>query len=474
MASKPIASAKPQVFAKLSLLSRKGKILPGTLIDNVGYYFSKCEFKAMVNGGYTLRLDLYDAAFALHSAMVEKGYFAKARANAILIEFQLKWSSKNESFEVDNSGQVTISPKESTDQYTSTKTKMQRAIVVSMKVFGENDDQAHIEMIAIDPAAFYLNMGDGSGKGYEGAVHQVIENVIKDYFPLVGELTVSKTTDFPSVWWMMRQDPKTFLSSLFDWSASITEKRTHWIIASDGFNLAIKEQAHWSSKQRAEYTFAPKKGGRSSDIREFDILTENALASVESKLIVQGISAISGQYLDRTTDPDEKHLYVKDSTTTNKIIPRIKEDQGFAKAADGDPPQVGWSSISSIPEFNSGELGIPYNEYIDGRARGLYLNLAQATFRARITITGHGEYNSNFGLGIDTVFIKWTQVKNVTAGSSPEALAADLKKDANSEYWWMSGSWIVYGFHHKVTRGDWTTELYLTRYDYNAEGKRVP
>jgi hypothetical protein len=118
-------------------------------------------------------------------------------------------------------------------------------------------------------------------------------------------------------------------------------------------------------------------------------------------------------------------------------------------------------------------MGINYRTYIDGRARGLYLNLAQATFRARIVVNGHGEWNSNKGLGVDTIVIRWSQVAQKFTQADPEAIANDLKKDAAETEWWMTGNWMVYGFHHKVTRGSWTTDLYITRYDFEATGLPV-
>jgi len=474
MASKPTASAKPQVSAKLSLIDRQGAILPGSIIDNVGYYFSKCEFKAMVNGGYTIKLILYDAGFVLHSEMIKKGYFTEARSHAILLKFQIFWGDpRADTWQGDTTGQVAVTAAELELNERGRKTLEQQAIIISMKAYGENDDRSHIEFIAIDPAAFYLNMGDGSGAAFYGRVDKVIQDVVRKYYPLCFRLDISETSDHKTIWYMMRQDPKTFLSSLIDWSSSITEKKTHWIIAPDGFDLDIKEQAAYISEQRADYTYSPSREVRASDILEFDVLAENALASIETKIITQGMSAVSGEYLDRITDKKEEYLFVKDSTTPNKLIPKVGGRSSFKKPVEGAPPVVGWTSVNSIPEFNAGDMGLNYRNYIDGRARGLYLNLAQATFRARIVVNGHGEWNSNKGLGVDTIVIRWSQVAQKFTQADPEAIANDLKKDAAETEWWMTGNWMVYGFHHKVTRGSWTTDLYITRYDFEATGLPV-
>jgi len=128
---------------------------------------------------------------------------------------------------------------------------------------------------------------------------------------------------------MMRQDPKTFVASLFDWSASATRKQTQWVFAPDGFDLVIKEQAELQSRQRGFYRFMDQNAH--DTIRNWEFLADNALSVVQTKLITQGISAVSGQYLDRITDKNEEKVFIKDGRTPNKVIAKIKKHKGYPK-----------------------------------------------------------------------------------------------------------------------------------------------
>jgi hypothetical protein len=38
----------------------------------------------------------------------------------------------------------------------------------------------------------------------------------------------------------------------------------------------------------------------------------------------------------------------------------------------------------------------------------------------------------------------------------------------------MDGHWLLYGFHHVFVAGQWNTQLFLSRLDYDAEGKLKP
>jgi hypothetical protein len=89
----------------------------------------------------------------------------------------------------------------------------------------------------------------------------------------------------------------------------------------------------------------------------------------------------------------------------------------------------------------------------------MWLNLVNALMRVKIECVGHGEWSSCEGLGCDTAFIKWTSGKRDDGLDKP--------------FWWMTGNWLVYGFHHRVNRGFWFTDLYLARFDHDAEGKKV-
>lgn len=432
--SVPKAQAKPQITLIFDMPT------PDLEEIDVGLFMRKFEFKGMVNGGYIIKGKLFDAHFSMLNRLVDTGYFKLTRTKPVKVRFQIRWGPKSEAF------------------YPENATKEQVAYLLSLRAVGETSgDNAMIEFIAMDPPSWLLNMGDGSGKVYNGSVSSAIKKVVEEYAPGIS-LEISKTVDSPKgKWWMMRQDPKTFISSMFDWSSSVTRKKTQWVFEPDGFNLVIKEQGELSSTQRAFYRFLD---GQSHDtIRNWEFLADNALSAVQTKLITQGISAISGQYLDRITDKAEKVVFVKDSRTPNKKIARIEDDQGFTKPPETKPQQVGWSSIATIPEvYSAGDIGIPYDQYIDGRPRAMWLNLVNALMRIKIECLGHGEWSSCKGLGVDTVFIRWTSGKG-SLGDKP--------------YWWPTGNWVVYGFHHRVDRGSWYTDLYLARFDFDSIAEKV-
>jgi len=429
MPSIPKAEARPQI--ELYFPDVNGK--------DWGIKFSKLEFKGMLNGGYIVKVKLFDPHFNLQRILIDSGYLQESRSKTLLMKFKIKWGAGSQPV-----------PEKATD-YQST-------YVTSLKAYGESSDNAYLEFIGIDIPSWHLNTGDGSGKIYTGNVQGVIKQVVNEYAPDI-EVEVSSTLDSKhNKWQMMRMDPKTFIGSLLDWSSSITINKTNWIVIVDGKKLEIKEQADIRSIPRAYYRFWD--GEAHDTISKWEFLANNALSIAETKIITQGLSAVSGQYLDRTTDPEETMVFAKDTTTSHKKIAQTKPDQSFSKPDDSpgsDPPKVGWTSISAIPEiYSAGDLGLKYNQYIDGRPRGIFLGLTNGLMRMKLTVVGHGEWSSCKGLGTDTVFIKW-----MSAASSGKKL------------WFLSGNWIIYGFQHKVQNGRWLTDLYLSRYDHNSSAEKV-
>jgi hypothetical protein len=423
-----------------------------------GDSFSEFEFKGMANGGYTVRATLFDSHFNLLTKLMggtgteDQQYLRNARNELpILMEFQIRWHNEKEI------------------NYPDKSTRTQHAYVVSLSADGAAADMGRLEFIAIDPPSWFLNTGDASGKMYKGRVSKVMEQMLDEYCPVKYEVSKTKDSD-DNKFWMMRQDPKTFLSSLVDWSSSVTPNKTNWIIGMDGKpvdggpQLIIKEQNELQSQQRAFYTVWHSKGHDS--IGSWELLTDNALAITNTKLVTSGISATTGAYLDKIKDEKEDKLFAKDITTDKKKIAKTKSIQAFTKPDDDvgkgpdpnpDPKSpssgVGWTSITSIPElYSAGDIGMKYEEYIDGRPRGMFLNLTNALMRAKITVIGHGIWDNTLGLGVDTVFLKWW--------------------GANNEPWFMSGNWLVYGFHHRVKRRTWETDVYIARYDQTQGPER--
>jgi len=401
-----------------------------------GHLFKSFEFQGMVNGGYIIRAQLYDANYGLLNRLMEEGYLKETRENPVAVRFQILAGVNG--------------------VYPESATKPQTAIVLGIDVVGGPADIGVIEFMAIDPPSWYLNMGDASGGVFKGRVDQVIKQVIQKYAPQV-TAEVGRTVDSEqNKFWMMRQDPKTFLASLMDWSSSVTQRKTNWLVEVDGYNISIKEQAALVSKQRGFYRYIS--GNNQSTIERLALKADNALSVVQTKLITAGLSSISGQYLDKITDEKEKKVVVKDSNTSNKQIAKTNDDQSFSKPPDAGPIRAGWTEVTAIPEvYSAGELGLRYDEYIDGRPRALWLNMVNSLLRAKFSVLGHGEWSECRGLGIDTVFIKWTSSKNI----------------GGDQFWWTTGAWLVYGFNHVVSSDEWTTDLYCARFDHNADARRI-
>lgn len=408
-----------------------------------GHLFKKIEFKAMLNGGYIVKALLGDPNFSLLDSLIEQGYLQKSRTKVLKIKFKLK-AGPNE------------------QEVPEKATKYQTAHIISLRALGDRSDRGLLEFIGIDPPSWYLNTGDGSGQIITGNVQTAIRKIVEQYAPNI-KLDITETVDSKqNKWSMYRQDPKTFIGSLLDWSSSVTKNKTNWLISSDGDELNIQEQAAIKSKPRAFYRFWD--GSGNDTIMDWELISNNALSLTNTKIITQGLSTTSGQYLDRISDRDEKMVFIKDANTKNKRIAKTDDTQSFSKPNDNigsGPQEIGWTSVSAIPEIHSaGDMGLKYSEYIDGRPRGMYLDLVNSLMKLKVTVIGHGEWDSNVGLGVDTVFLKWMKLQR---GSD----------DASGTLWFLSGNWIIYGFHHRMTRGAWLTDLHLARFDHDAIAKRV-
>lgn len=402
----------------------------GQAVD-AGFLCTRLQFKAMMNGGYTVSGRLEDANFnIIRRLILETQYFNLARSNIFRVRFRLKWNGN------DN------------------RTQMQTAYVIAMRASGKDSDTAYIEFIAIDPPSWYLNAGDASGGVFRGRVSDVIKAVVAKYAPGIA-LDVSETTDSANNrFWMMGMDPKTFISSLVDWSSSLTRGRTQWIIAMDDTAMQIKAQDEIPSRNVGFYT-GPHAGAAAPDVRDWEVLADNALSIMNTKLVTHGASSVSGEYLDVVSDAGRDKVTVKDSTTPRKYKARVGQGRSFAKPPDGVPPAVGMTAIGAIPEvYSAGELGMSYSEYIDGRPRGLWLNMSNMIMRCRFRVIGHGVFYSGVGLGVDTITVRWT--------------------DAEGKPFFLAGNWIVYGFEHQYRTSSWATDLYCARIDYDATATAVP
>lgn len=421
MAKSPVATDRADIDLYFDL--------GGEAID-AGKICVQFKFRAMMNGGYLIAGKLKDANFnIIRKLLVEVEYLKRARSQVFRCQFRLKWGAENQ-------------------------TLLQTAYIISLHGTGGIADSADLEFVGIDPPSWFLNIGDGSGAAYRGKVSEVLTQVVQQYAPTI-TLDVSETIDSPhNRFWMMGQDPKTFISSLLDWSSSITRNKTQWIVANDDTFMQIKEQADIPSENVAFYV-GPNRGPTGGSIRTWELIADNALSTTNTKVITNGMSVISGQYLDKESDPGEDKVVVKDKNTGRKYKAKTSAGKAFTKPGDSDPPNVGFTQVSSVPEvYSAGELGVAYEKYVDGRARAMWLNMTNMVMRCVFKVIGHGVFYSGIGLGTNTFTVQWI--------------------DIDGKPFFLAGNWIVYGFEHNYKPGDWTTDVYGARFDFDAAAQAVP
>lgn len=393
---------------------------------------------AFVNGGYHVACRVHDPLWNILRTLATEKYLATGRKKSTSVKFKLKWDDL--------------------------ETDEREGILVDLKADG-NQMGGILEFSAIDPFSYLLETGNADGsvfKGKIGGKKGVIAQVIKKYLPPDFTFEISETDDNEeNLWYMMRQDPRTFIRSLLEWSSSLTKKKTHWIVASSGKKIIIKEQADLKGDpldpENPVYHVNTKSSG-ANDVIEFEVLTDSTLTSFQTKIITQGLSAISGQYLDKITDKEEEKVFVKDKRTKNKINTKIKKDRGFDKPneelnADAGFTKSGATAFMAVPEHNAGDVGKDYEKYIDGRARGMFLDMLNLMMRIKIVVQGDHKVHDSTKLGVSWVVLNWN--------------------DIDGKPYFLSGPWLVYGFKHIMEVSSWTTELYLARLDFNAEARKV-
>jgi hypothetical protein len=404
--------------------------------------FEKFEWASFINSGYIIRAKIVDPYFGILRDVATKEYLEKARVEPTALKFKIQWPDKDP-----------------TDERIAYLAYLKGDGIVF---------QGKTEFIGIDPPSWWLNAGDADGSAWTkndkngtqtGKISDVIKSVIAKYTApdKVGiKSEVTETNDSEeNVWWMMRQDPKTFISSILEWSASLTQKKTTWVVASVDRKITIKEQAALpdglpaDKKDFGVFSFNTKPPA-ATDIKNYELLTNNVISVFQTKLITQGISAVSGRFMDKITEKESKKVFIEDENTENKLNTSIEQDRGFKKPSDKD-----WATtIVAIPELSGGELGIPYEDYIDGRARATYMDMLNMVMRLRVRIHGDDRFDDSSILGASTVTIAW----NDPVEEIP---------------YFLSGKWIIYGFHHIVDRSFWWTDLYLYRIDFDAAARKL-
>ena len=408
---------------------------------NPGNFYRWLTFTCWVNNGYTLRCRLHDNNRSiLNKWMIKQKYFKEVRKAPSHVKFQILAGPDG--------------------KYPDSATKQGDAIITSFKSVTTSDSNwaNDVEFEAISPPDWYLWNGAAAGKLYTGKVSDVIKQCCEEYLKPGGiSVQVSKTTDSEQgQWWMMRQDPHTFISSLMDWSSSITSKRTNWLVEvqDEGQTLKIYELAESESKNRGVYRLGPQ-----GSVVGLEILGDNAFSLSSTKLVTAGLSSISGTYYDKKTDKAEEQVYAKDKTTPGKKFANVDGDdtKSYDPPPDSEPPDskvAGYTAIHAIPEFNAGELGVHYQDFIDGCARNIYLQNLALLHRIRVTVIGTGEYSDGVNLGSDTIYI--------------------IAKDSQDDAVYLEGFWLLQGFQHRVSKDRWYVDLYCTRNDVMAQADYVP
>jgi hypothetical protein len=383
------------------------------------------EWKSFINGGYTIRAKVSDPYFRiLKDFSVSTNYLKQARQAPTLVEFRLGWRGNEE----------------------LSMSEYRQAYISDLDQYGTHT-HAQFEFVAVDPASWFLNAGVGDGKVYKGCICDVIKEVVADYAPEIKVEVTETEDDKNGLWPMMRQDPKSFIQSMLDWSANLTPMKTHWITVTKDLKLYIKEQADLVGNRIHYGHFnVSKNHEKLNDIIDYSLITNNFLSVYQNSIVTQGISAVSGKFIDQITDRDK--VEIRDENTPNKLNTRVDPDKAFSK------PNCRWAtSITGIPEHNGGELGIKYEDYLGGRARNLYLNMLPMVMRLRLSLTGTPIFDDPSRLGVSTLTLNW--------------------KDQDEEDYMLSGRWIVYGFHHKVTPKNWFTDAYIYRIDHDANARKI-
>lgn len=396
--------------------------------------FISLEWRAFVNNGYIVRAKLSNTFhYILDQLGVFTLYSSEARAKELILKFRIGWKGGRDDIEI------------------IPKSDIITAIITDLDAYG-TPDMGQFEFIAIDPPSFYLNAGKGDGRVYEGNITNVIKQVVSEFSN--GQVTahVTETNDSKTgLWPMMRQDPKTFILSLLDWSADLTPNKTHWLITAKNNDIYIQEQQELKNRKKHLGTFNVEFGNpKPNDIRDYSLIANNFLSIYQTKMFTQGISTVSGKFIDKKTDKDKAEI--KDENTGKKL--NVKFDKGFRR-----PSKELGTSIVAHPEFSAGDVGIKYADYIGGRPRQLYLKMLQTILRARIGFDGSPKFKDPSILGVSTLTLNW--------------------RDLQNQKTMMNGKWIVYGFHHQVTfageniQPDWKTDAYIYRLDKNANADKI-
>lgn len=400
---------------------------------NLTTYVDLFKWSAFMNNGYVIYARFIDPNLVNFTTLANSKYLAEARKKPLEVKFRLKYNTSTTGME-----------KTGTDIRIAYMTNLHAIIPDSTTPAG------FFEFIAVDPSSYRLNSGDSSGAAYKGTVSDVITQVVGRYAPEVS-VSVSKTNDNKSnIWYQMRMAPKDFIVTLLDWSSSLTNNETNWIVASVDKTLQIKEQSELQSIDYGTYTVNTNYPGIHNCIR-WELIAENYLTNIQTAIDTGGISATSGLYVSKENSITKDLSVITDARTSNKKNVELTNEQSFTKPTD---ILTGYTHVKSVPEDSSGSIGIKYQNYIDGRARQFYISMLYRLLRIKVSVFGNPNLDDGSNLGVSTVTLNMV--------------------DSKDEPYWIGGKWLIYGWEHIFDRNrHWRTNLYLSRFDYNSDAQVI-
>ena len=434
------------------------------------------EWTSFINGGYSIKAVFYDHLYNRINELAAQFYLENSRNIPLQASFQLGWGN-------------TLSGALFTSKLT--------AFITQIAVGGVNNS-AEFGLEAIDPASYILYNGRGDGSARKGNLSSVIKSVIDDATTnvtsgitdiITGEqfklhIDVSKTNDSKNgTWYTMQMDPMTFIKSSLEWSSSLTDDKSMWVIASGMFkkddDAADKETQKESEipaifiKQWPElYSLLPANKRdlfvnvntstpNQNDVVSIDFIGNNFISASSTELRTGGISSTTGAFYDYKTT---KKTIVNDEQTPRKLnIKDLDKTLSYTKpksSSGGNFINKGVTRVGCIPEMNGGELGVNYVDYIDGRARQSYLDMLSNLMRIKVRVFGWHLIDDSRMLGTTVIGLN---------------LKDSSKNDSETSYF-LSGRWMLYGFKHIISRnGNWYTDLFLFRLDHDSNAEiKVP
>ena len=404
------------------------------------------QWESFVNRGYTIKVVVLDPNYNLLKSTVNGSggdvnqikYLKEGRKKIVTVRFKLKKGDQ--------------------------ETEEQVAYLTDMQSTGVGVGARTI-FIGIDPLSFLLSRGKSKGNYYDGSVSDVIKQVVTEYSSQPNgpgaTVNVSKTEDNDkNRWFTYRQDPKTFIKSLLDWSSSVTKGKSRWIVSSgwdaenDRPKINIKEEVELDRKQIGTYTiFTNDQNPR--QFKDWFLSMNNFTSAFQTRMTTSGISSVSGRYIDQISLKDKST--VDDETTGSKLNVDYgnKELGAGSDKAFTKPDDVDWGTyVTAIPEQNDGGVGKNYEDYIDGRARQKFMNLLGVSMNLMVDVIGEPRLFNSEQLGAIWCVLKWM--------------------DADADFYFLHGKWLINGFQHYYNRDDgWRTKIMLYRIDWNANATKI-